>query len=95
MDGNGVLIPLGAFETATIRVRAAPSWTPITLRADKDAASGSVRLTWGGGTPPYTVQRAADAAFSLGVTTLVDEQAVATHDDPTLLDGSNAFYLVR
>lgn len=94
-DGEAFLVPIGPYETATVRVQAAPAWAPIELRVGKDAGSGTVRLTWTGGVSPYTVVRAEEAAFSGAVTTLVDEQGVAAHDDPVLGDGRTWFYLVR
>ena len=95
MSGNGVLVPLTPFETATLRVHAANSWAPIVLTVDKDAAGGTVKLRWTGGVPPCTVRRAADAAFTVDVATPFDEQPGAAFDDPALNDGVDAFYLVR
>lgn len=95
MDGAAVLVPLQPYETATVRVGAAPGWSPIFLRVDKDAGSGTVRLVWSGGRAPFTVLRADDAAFTSGTTTLLDEQPATTLDDPVLSDGRSYFYLVR
>jgi hypothetical protein len=95
MDGSAVMVPLGPYETATVRVRVAPGWSPLSLGADKDGALGVVRLSWAGGNPPYTLERADDPGFTLGVTTVVDEQSVATADDPVLSDGRTWYYRVR
>jgi len=95
MSGNTVLVPLAAYETATVRVRAARSWAPLVLYADKDAVSGTVKLHWTGGVSPYTVSRALDPGFTSGVSTPYDEQPAASFDDPTLVDGNDAFYLVH
>jgi hypothetical protein len=95
MDGDGFLVPLGPYETATVRFRAEASWAPITLTVGKDPGGGSVRLTWTGGVTPYTVERAGDAAFSTGRVILVDEVDTGTHDDPVLGDGQTYFYLVE
>src|SRR5262249_43963321 len=35
LDGNAVLVPLTPYQTATIRLRAAPGWAPIDIRATK------------------------------------------------------------
>jgi hypothetical protein len=95
MEGAAVLVPLGPYETATVRVRAAPSWEPIELLVDKDPAAGTVRLHWSGGMSPFTVQRAEDAAYASSVTTLADEQPATDHVDPVLHDGRNYYYLVK
>ena len=95
MAGNDVLVPLGAFETATVRVQTSVSWTPIVLTVGKSAGTGEVLLNWSGGVSPYTLHRSESAAFSGPVTTLVDEQAVNSHADPVLGDGQSYFYLAR
>jgi hypothetical protein len=95
MSGNGVLVPLTPFETATVRVHATKSWAPIVLAVDKDVAAGTVKLRWTGGVAPYTVRRAADAPFTQDVATPFDEQPATAFDDPILNDGANAFYVVR
>ena len=94
-SGGGIVVPLAPFETATVRASAAPGWAPVVLTVDKDAASGTVELRWTGGVAPYTVRRAGDARFTLGVATPYDEQPAAAYDDPTLADGNDAFYLVK
>jgi hypothetical protein len=94
-DGSEVLVPLEPYETATVRVRASVLWAPIELRVDKDAAAGVVRLSWAGGVSPYTVERAVNASFTAGVTTLLDEEAATSLDDPVLSDGTTYYYLVR
>jgi hypothetical protein len=91
MDGDGFLVPLGAYETATVRVGTGLTWGPVTLMADK--GPGAVHLSWTGGRTPYTLRRSDDALFSTGVVTLVDEQPVTTHDDPALMDDKSYFYL--
>jgi hypothetical protein len=95
MDGDGFLVPLQPYETATVRVRAAPNWSPITLWVGKDSGNGSVSLTWSGGRAPYTVTRAENAAFTTNPSTLADEQPATAASDPVLGDGKNWFYLVR
>lgn len=92
-DGAGFLVPLQPYETATVRVRAAPAWAPITLLVGKSA--GDVVLTWTGGRAPFTVQRAENAAFTASPTTLADEQPAASTVDPVVADGKSYFYLVR
>jgi hypothetical protein len=94
-DGAGFLVPVGAYETATVRFAASPAWSPLVLRADKDAPVGAVHLTWTGGVPPYTIRRAGDAAFTVDVATPLDEGPVTTFDDPVLDDGRTWFYLVK
>lgn len=94
-DGNGFLVPLQAYETATVRVRAAPGWPPITLLADKNAVAGAIGLSWTGGTAPYTLERAEDPAFTVGVVAVVDEQAASRFDDPILSDGRTYYYRVK
>ncbi len=95
MDDGAVLLPLQPYETATVRVRAAASWSPIALRVDKEPATGSVRLSWSGGVDPYTVERAENAAFSAGVVALADEQSITTLTDPVLYDGNAYYYLAK
>ncbi len=94
-DGDAFLVDLAPYETATVRVLAAPDWAPIALVVTKDAASGSVQLTWTGGRDPYTVRRAEDARFTVAPATPVDEQSGATFDDPVLEDGRTYYYLVE
>ena len=91
LDGNAVVVPLEAYETATVRLTASRSWSPITIHADRNPAA--VHLTWSGGVTPFTVRRALDPAFTSGVTTVVDEQPVTAADDPVLTDGQSWFYL--
>lgn len=93
MDGEGFLVPLQPYETATVRVLAAPVGPPIDLRVDRSA--GDVVLTWTGGRAPYTLRRAENAAFTTNPATLVDEQPAATALDPVVADGKSYFYLVR
>jgi len=95
MSSNAVAVPLQPYQTATVRVRVAPSWAPITLFVDKDAASGAVKLHWTGGVAPYTVDRADDAAFTSGLATPDDEQSAPAFDDYVLGDGVSHFYLVK
>jgi hypothetical protein len=95
MDGAGFLVDLGPYETATVRVQTAPAWSPIALMVDKNEAGSAVTLTWTDGVTPYTLQRAADATFAAGVTTLADEEDVNLHDDPVLHDGNTYYYLVK
>lgn len=94
-DGDGFLVPLGAYETATVRATASPGWEPILLRADKDGPSGSVRLTWTGGNAPFTLLRSEEPTLTLSPQTLQDEDPATTHDDPVLADGATYFYLVK
>ncbi len=94
-DGDGFLVTLGPYETATVRVQASPRWSPIQLLVDKNPSAGTVQLSWSGGVSPYTVRRAEDPAFTEGVVDLVDEQPVTSHDDPVLFDGRTYYYLVR
>ncbi len=94
-DGREVLVPLGPYETATVRVRPSVLWTPIVLRVDKETGAGVVRLSWTGGVSPYTLERAEDAAFTANVTIVADEEPVTTEDDPVLGDGKTYYYLVK
>jgi len=94
-DGDAFLVPLGPYETATVRVAATSNAAPIVVRVDKDAPSGTVRLTWSGGRSPHTLTRAQDAQFSVAPTTLLDEQPATGFDDPVLEDGASYFYLVE
>jgi hypothetical protein len=94
-DGGGFLVPMNAYETATVRLQAAPDWAPIVLTARKDGPGGAVVLEWTGGVSPYTLRRSEDAPFSGPVDILVDEQAVTSHADPVLGDGRSYYYLVR
>jgi hypothetical protein len=95
MDGNAVLVPLSPYETATVRVQVSVAWSPILLRVDKDAATAAVRLSWSGGVPPYTLERAENAPFTQAVTTILDEQPATSLDDPVFSDGKTYFYLVK
>ncbi|ANM31916.1 hypothetical protein ABI59_23650 [Acidobacteria bacterium Mor1] len=95
MDGDGFRVPLGPYETRTVRVQVAAGWAPIDLRVDKDLAGGRVLLSWSGGVTPFTVQRAEDAPFNLNPADLADEQDIGSFDDPVLIDGNTYFYLVR
>jgi hypothetical protein len=94
-DGDGFLVPVGPYETVTVRARPSAAWAPILLRLDKNAGTGTVRLEWSGGVSPFTVRRCENPRFQEGVSTPVDEQAVTTHEDPVLEDGKTWFYLVR
>jgi hypothetical protein len=94
-DGSGFLVPLGAYETLTVRVDATPSWSPITLTVDKNAGAGTVSLSWTGGVTPFTVERAEDAQFTVNPVVVVDEQALNGFDDPVLNDGNTYFYLAK
>ncbi len=95
MDGNGFLVSLGAYETATVRFQAEPAWAPLALVVGKSPATGTVELSWTGGVAPFTLYRAGDAAFTTGNATLVDEQAVTAHSDPALHDLQTYYYLVK
>jgi hypothetical protein len=95
MDGNGFLVPLDPYATLTVRVQAAPAWSPILLRVGKQPPTGEVTLSWSGGVSPFTLERAEDVGFVTGTATLVDEQPVTSHDDPVLEDGKTYFYRVR
>ena len=66
-----------------------------TIALSVHRAPGAVRLEWSGGRAPFTLERARDPQFTDGLTTLVDEQAVTTFDDPVLEDGVTWFYRVR
>ncbi|UCF67640.1 MAG: hypothetical protein JSV80_18080 [Acidobacteriota bacterium] len=94
MDGSAVLVPLGPYETATIRVQAAVGWEEILLMVNKDSEGGTVSLSWSQGVSPYTLRRSDNPEF-IGWDTLVDEEAVSSHEDPVLNDGQTYFYLVR
>ncbi len=94
-DGDGFLVTLGAYETRTVRVGAAPGWSPIVLTLDKNAGAGTVELSWSEGVTPYTVERAEDPGFTGATVLLVDEQDVTTHADPVLGDGLAYYYLVK
>ena len=94
VDGDGFLVPLGPYETATVRVRAAPDWQPIQLLLGKDTASGTVRLEWTGGRTPHTVRRAGDPTFATSASTIADEIPASSWDDPVLADGQTWYYLV-
>jgi alpha-mannosidase len=95
MSNGAVLVPLQPYQTATVRVRAAKSWAPITLFVDKDPGTGAVKLHWIGGVSPYSVDRADDAPFTRGLVTPDDEQPAAAFDDFVLGDGVSHFYLVK
>ncbi|UCF68641.1 MAG: hypothetical protein JSV80_04950, partial [Acidobacteriota bacterium] len=94
VSGGVVELPLAAYETATLRVRAELSWLPIELTVDKNVAAGEVLLEWSGGVSPYTLRRYEDVTFTGAVETLVDEQDDISHADPVLADGVTYFYLV-
>ena len=91
LDGNAVVVPLGPYETATVRIHATTNWAPITIFADKGPSA--VHLSWTGGVTPFTVRRALNATFTTTVTTVVDEQPAVAADDPVLADGQSWFYL--
>ncbi len=69
--------------------------TLIQLTVDKAAATGSVHLSWTGGSAPFTLVRAEDPDFTVNPTTLVDHQSVTSFDDPVLADGKTYYYRVR
>ncbi|MBP7149682.1 MAG: hypothetical protein KBD01_19320 [Acidobacteria bacterium] len=94
LEQGSVVVPLGPYETATVRVQV-QFGAEVSLSVAKDEGAGVVRLNWYGGLPPYSLRRAIDPRFTQEVTTLLDEQAVTTHDDPVLGDGRTYFYLVE
>jgi hypothetical protein len=67
----------------------------LNLSVGKNRTTGAVHLVWSGGNPPYTLQRAESADFTLNATTLVNQQSVTSYDDPVLNDGKDYFYRVR
>jgi len=82
----------GGAESLTWFTRYAEGCT--TLTANKNAASGTVELTWSGGVAPYTVLRAEDPMLVNGRTTLADEAPMTALADSVLGDGESYFYLV-
>jgi len=64
----------------------------IRLAAVGMPATGSVHLSWTGGTPPYTLRRAEDPQFTRGVRVLVDHLDVTSYDDPVLTDPATYYY---
>ncbi|RMG44728.1 MAG: hypothetical protein D6718_09510 [Acidobacteria bacterium] len=95
VGSTGAAVPLGPFQTATVRLRVRPAWAPITLSVTRDDAAGTVHLEWTGGVAPYTLRRARDARFTTDPVTLLDEEPESSYDDPVLRDGVSYFYLVR
>ncbi len=93
--GGGVPLTLTPYETATVRVRVTATPGPISLSVSRDEALQAVRLQWTGGRAPFTLTRAEDPAFSVGVVVLVDHEAVQSFDDPVLRDGRTYFYKVE
>ncbi len=91
LDGNDVLVPVGAFETVTIGVDAV---FPLALTVTRNETAGTVRLEWLGGNGPYTVERA-------GLPDFTDAELLATglsarqFEDPVLADGRTWFYRVH
>ncbi len=90
--GGRAQLSLAPYETVTLRLVLAPSWSPISLSAAKGA--GAVTLSWSGGIAPYTLERSTSPRFDDTVQ-LVEEEDTATHDDPVLTDGQVYFYRVR
>lgn len=95
LDQGAVVVSLTPYRTATVRVRAALPAAPLVLGASRNAAQGAIHLLWTGGHAPFTLRRAEDPQFSVGVTTLVDHQNVTEFDDPVLNDGKTYFYEVH
>ncbi|MFN7964917.1 MAG: hypothetical protein U0V87_04405 [Acidobacteriota bacterium] len=92
VSGGVVDVPIGPYETATVRVRIQPVGN-ATLAVTKDGLAGTVKLQWTGGGPNYTLRRAENPQFTLGVTTLTSGPG-SSLDDPVLNDGISYFYLV-
>lgn len=92
-SGGVVEVPLGPYETATVRVRIVPAGE-VSLQLVKHTASGSVALDWTGGGPAYTLRRAEDPQFTIGVTTLFSGSGTS-FDDPVLDDGLIYYYRVE
>ena len=69
-----------------------PFGPEIRLAATGMPATGSVHLSWTGGTPPYTLRRAEDPQFTRGVRVLVDHLDVTSYDDPVLTDPATYYY---
>jgi hypothetical protein len=91
--GGVVDVPLGPYETATVRVRIVPVGE-VSLQLVKHTATSSVALDWTGGGPAYTLRRAEDPQFTIGVTTLSSGSGTS-FDDPVLDDGLIYFYRVE
>lgn len=88
-----VSVPLGPYETATVRLRIQPLDGPILLLLTKNSSSGTIELQWSGGGPSYTLRRANDPQFTQGVTTLQTGTGTS-FSDPVLADGLTYFYRV-
>lgn len=95
MEGNEVIVELTPYMTATVRVRAGRPQAAIRLDLARHPAAGSVHLAWAGSLAPYTLTRAEDARFTVGVTTLLEGSAATSYDDPVLFDGKSYFYRVE
>src|SRR5262249_6372315 len=90
---DGQLLAYGRNDSTLVTARF-PFPIAANLQAGPLRATGSVHLGWSGGSAPYTLRRADNAAFTIGVTTLVNEQNVTSFDDPVLNDGRSYYYLV-
>ncbi len=91
MDGaDGFLVPLGPYETVTVGVDAS---FPVLLKVGRNSAAAAVRLSWLGGTAPFTVERASRADFTDGAP-VGEGLAARAFDDPVLNDGRTWFYRI-
>ena len=77
---------------ATVEMAAFPFPPTALLSVDKNVAAGTVHLSWTGGRAPFTLRRALDAQFTLGVVTLLNAQNATSYDDPVLNDGTTYYY---
>ncbi len=94
MDGNDVVVEMAPCMTATVRVRAERPAVAVRLDASRHQSAGAVHLSWTGGTAPYTLTRAEDPQFTVGVTPLLEGTTATSYDDPVLFDGKSYFYRV-
>ena len=90
---DGTLLGYGRNDS-TLATAAFPFPLAANLQAGPDKGTGKVHLSWSGGSPPYTLRRSDNAQFTIGVTTLVNEQNITSYDDPVLNDGKTYYYLV-
>lgn len=91
VDGE-IEVPIGPYETATVRFDATPSWAPLALHADR--VGNVVRVSWSGGVAPFTLERSEDPSFAT-FTVVADETTDTSVDDPVVDDGRTWFYRVR
>lgn len=94
VDPSGEFFVYGRTD-ATVIAASHPFGPILQLGLGANRATGTVHLSWSGGTAPYTLRRATNAQFTQNVVTLVDHQNVTSYDDPVLNDGTNYYYEVQ